>query len=116
MKKVFWMRRAAMFLLLVPLFLLLAGVAVMLLWNWLMPALFALPVISFWQALGLLVLSRILLGGFGGGRGGRYGGHRRHKWKAMMEERMAGMTEEEKARFREKFHPGCHQPPVSGQD
>lgn len=40
---------------------------VMLLWNWLMPLLFGLVVISFWQALGLLVLCRILFGSFGGG-------------------------------------------------
>ena len=38
---------------------------VMLLWNWLMPAIFDLAVINFWQALGLLALARILFGGFG---------------------------------------------------
>jgi hypothetical protein len=36
------------------------GCAVMWLWNWLMPALFKLPRIDFWQAVGLLVLSHIL--------------------------------------------------------
>jgi Ca2+/H+ antiporter, TMEM165/GDT1 family len=36
------------------------------LWNRLMPSIFGLPVISFWQALGLLVLSRVLFGRFGG--------------------------------------------------
>lgn len=40
----------------------LAGVVVMSLWNWLVPALFAGPVLHFWQALGLLVLTRILVG------------------------------------------------------
>ena len=39
--------------------------AVMLLWNWLMPAIFGLATISFWQALGLFALSRILFGSFG---------------------------------------------------
>ena len=50
----------------------LGGWAVMSLWNWLMPGLFGLPVVTFWQALGLLALSRILFGGFrlGGGGGG----------------------------------------------
>jgi hypothetical protein len=38
---------------------------VMSLWNWLMPSLFGLGVITFWQALGLLVFSRILFGRFG---------------------------------------------------
>ena len=31
-----------------------------LLWNWLMPTLFNLPVITFWQALGLNMLAGIL--------------------------------------------------------
>lgn len=36
------------------------GAIVMLLWNWLMPVIFGLPALSLWQALGLLVLMRIL--------------------------------------------------------
>ena len=51
------------------------GAIVMLLWNWLMPVIFGLPALSLWQALGLLVLMRILFGSFGfGRRGGRPGG------------------------------------------
>mgnify|MGYP001126950129 CR=1 FL=1 len=38
------------------------GAIVMLLWNWLMPVIFGLPALSLWQALGLLVLMRILFG------------------------------------------------------
>lgn len=38
-------------------------VAVMLLWNWLMPLIFGLTVITFWQSLGILALSKILFGG-----------------------------------------------------
>ncbi len=34
------------------------------LWNWLMPALFGWHVITYWQALGVLVLSKIFFGGF----------------------------------------------------
>ena len=41
------------------------GAIVMLLWNWLMPVIFGLPALSLWQALGLLVLMRILFGSFG---------------------------------------------------
>ena len=41
-----------------------ASAVVMLLWNWLMPALFVgVKTVDFWQALGLLLLSKILLGG-----------------------------------------------------
>lgn len=42
------------------------GYLLMYLWNWLMPLIFGLPVITFWQALGLCLLSKILFGGFGG--------------------------------------------------
>ncbi|MGF6572848.1 hypothetical protein SAMN05443245_4334 [Paraburkholderia fungorum] len=62
------------------------GVAVMLLWNWVVPALFVgARTIDFAHALGLLVLSRILFGGFRGGGGWR---ERRHwrKWNAMTPE------------------------------
>lgn len=38
----------------------LVGFVVVWLWNWLMPAIFHLPTIRFWQALGLLVLTSIL--------------------------------------------------------
>lgn len=41
------------------------GLAVKLLWNWLMPELFGLNKITYWQGAGILVLSRILFGGFG---------------------------------------------------
>ena len=37
---------------------------VMSLWNWLVPELFSGPMITMWQAIGLLVLSKILLGSF----------------------------------------------------
>lgn len=47
-------------------FVAVGGVVVLQLWNWLLPPLFGWPHIDFWQALGLLALSRILVGGFGG--------------------------------------------------
>lgn len=70
------------------------GFVVMHLWNWLMPAIFGLRTITFAQSLGLLVLSKILLGGFHRHSGGRHG------WKRHMEERFAQMTPEERERFR----------------
>jgi hypothetical protein len=70
------------------------GEVVMHLWNWLMPSLFSLRTITFTQALGLIVLSKLLFGGFhrhgGGGRG----------WKRHMEDRWANMTPEQQERFR----------------
>jgi len=48
------------------------GLVVMLLWNWLMPALFGLPEVTYWQAVGLFVLCHLLFKGHHGG------GHRPH--------------------------------------
>ena len=46
------------------------GLVVMLLWNWLMPDLFGLKTVSYWQAWGLLILSAILFKGIGTGNSG----------------------------------------------
>ena len=46
-------------------FLALFTYVVMLLWNWLVPELFNGPMLSYWQTLGILVLSKILLTGIG---------------------------------------------------
>lgn len=80
------------------------------LWNWLMPALFGLPALGFGQALGLLVLSRLLLGGFGrGGWGGNrsWGGRRRHIWAQRMRERWEKMTPEERLQWEAKMRERC---------
>ena len=54
----------------ISLLALLFGYVVMLLWNWLMPTIFGLGVITFWQAVGIVILAKLLFGGFGGsGRG-----------------------------------------------
>ena len=76
-----------------------AGYVVMSLWNWLGPEVFGFRVIGFWQALGLLALSRILFGCRGGGHAGRW----RHRMKARWE----GMTPEERERFRGGMAGGC---------
>ena len=59
---------------------LLFGFFVMLLWNWLMPDIFNLPVIGYWQAWGLVVLAHLL---FKGGHRHRwaYGHHGTERWK-----------------------------------
>jgi len=66
------------------------SVAVMLLWNWLMPSIFGLMTISFWQALGIIALCRILFGSFDGGHRWMHGIHNKHdirkKWLKMTPE------------------------------
>ena len=46
-------------------FALVFGLVVKLLWNWLMPAIFGLGVITYWQAFGIVLLAKLLFGGFG---------------------------------------------------
>jgi hypothetical protein len=66
---------------------------VMMLWNWLMPAVFSgARVIDYWQALGLIVLSRVL---FGGGRGWK---GRRHRH---------AMDADEREQFKRRFKGRC---------
>jgi hypothetical protein len=68
---------------------------VMQLWNHLLPGLIAgFHTITFWQAVGLLILSKILFGGF------RRPGPPSWVWKRRMAERWAKMTPEERERFR----------------
>lgn len=50
------------------------GYLVVYLWNWLMPSIFGLVKITYWQGFGLIVLAKILFGGFGHG----HGGHPKH--------------------------------------
>ena len=70
------------------------GFLLMHLWNWLMPGIFGLKTITFVQALGLFVLSKILLGGIHRHSGGRRG------WKRHMNERWSHMSHEDRERFR----------------
>lgn len=101
MKKLWVLKGVAM----AAAFIFIGGFAVMSLWNWLIPSIFGLTTITWVQALGLLVLSKILFGGFrgGGGWGGGCGGNRQHFWKQKMAERMEKMTDEEKEHFKAKM-------------
>ncbi len=81
-----WIRKAFKFLIFGLAFMALVGWVVMSLWNNLLPEILGVRPITFWQGLGLLVLSRILFGGWGG-RGGGWGNSRKGEWKQKMTER-----------------------------
>jgi hypothetical protein len=105
-------RRLPVFLLFFVVMLLLLSAVVMLLWNAILPALVGVKNITYGQAVGLLVLCRILFGGFrfGAPPGRRFGPYNnlREKWM--------GMSEEDKARFRNEWQKRCkprQQPPSS---
>jgi len=77
----------------------LGGEIVLQLWNWLLPSLFGWRQITFWEALGIIVLCRILFGGHGWHRSGR--SNIRRRMQERMQERCANMTPEERERFRQ---------------
>jgi hypothetical protein len=98
-KKLIWLAPLALVALL--LFIAVGGEIVHQLWNWLLPPLFGWRQITFWQALGILVLCRILFGGFGG-----HGGSR-SRFRRRMAERWESMTPEEQERFRQGMREHC---------
>ncbi len=59
---------------------------VFLLWNWLMPSIFGLPAITYFQALGLLILSKILFFGFHKRSGPSSHFRSKEYWKKRFEE------------------------------
>jgi hypothetical protein len=75
-------------------FIALGGLVVQWLWNWLLPLLLGWPQVTFWQALGLLALCRILFGGF------RLGGSSHSRIRSRMAERWQRMTPEERERLK----------------
>jgi hypothetical protein len=91
------------------LFMALGGLVVQQLWNWLLPSLFGWPALTFWQALGLLALSRILFGRTGGRGFGRPFA-RRH-----MAARWGRMSPEERERFRQGLAGRCGFGPPTGE-
>lgn len=82
------------------------GFVVTHLWNYLMPGLFGLHAITFWQAVGLMVLGRLLFGGFRPGRSG-FG------WRGGMRQRWEQMSPEERDKFREGMRGRCGTPRTS---
>lgn len=111
MKK-FWIMRIIKGAILMLLFILLSGYVVMYLWNWLMPVLFGVThLITFWEAIGIIVLTKLLFGGFGGRHrrgtchcyGHQQGGFWGHKW----EEKLSQMTPEEREKVKNEWAKRC---------
>jgi hypothetical protein len=123
-----WMVFGPLALAAFALFIVVGGEVVKLLWNALLPPLFGWPAIGFWQALGLLALSRILFGSWGGGcRDSRVRRRWSERWDERVAERVsegaAHMTPEEWQRYRQRLRerlgldPASHEPgaPKAGE-
>lgn len=77
------------------------GELVLRLWNWLLPPLFGWHTITFWQAVGILALCRILFGRSGWHRSGR------SHFRGRMRERWDRMSPEEREKFRQGMRGRC---------
>jgi hypothetical protein len=95
LKKLIWIAPLAILGMVV--FITIGGEIVLQLWNWLLPPLFGWRQITFWQALGILALCRILFGGLG------LHGSARSNVRRRMAERCEHMTPEERERFRQRM-------------
>jgi hypothetical protein len=111
--KGYWVLKGLKFVVLGAVFVVVAGFVVMWLWNWLMPSLFGLGTVTWLQALGLLVLAKILfgMGGHRGGWGGNRhgcGGYGKHgHWRKKWEQKWSQMSEAEKASVRAQWGKHC---------
>lgn len=106
MKK-FWIKKGLMMFTFFMATVLLFGAVVMGLWNAILPAVLGVKAITFVQALGILLLSKILFGGFhskGRGFRGRNGGP---TWNENMKEKWGTMTPEERDRFKSEWRNRC---------
>jgi hypothetical protein len=105
MNRTFWLKKAVKFVFFAALFVAAAGFATQALWNWLVPSIFHGPRLDFWQTLGILVLSRILTGGFS--RGGRGWAQKRRQWRQHLENKVAHLSPEEREKFRVQMQRRC---------
>lgn len=90
-----------LFLLKLALILAITSAVVMLLWNAIIPSVFNGPVLTYWQAAGLLLLSKILFGAIGRGFGRRHH-YPDEVWKRKLKAKYEAMTPVEKEKFRSK--------------
>ena len=77
---------------------------VMGLWNAVLVPVIHVSAVTFWQAAGILILSKILFSGF---KGGGPMGRGRHQWNSGMKEKWQNMTPEEKEKMKQEWRQRC---------
>lgn len=102
--KTYWIKKALMIVTFGAAAILGFGYLVMSLWNFVLPAVLGVKTISFIQALAILLLSKILFGGFGS-RGGRWPG--RSAWKDKMMQHWGKMSPEDREKFKAEWKHKC---------
>ena len=98
----FWIKRAIFIPIAIVAGVFVFGSVVMLLWNSILPVVLGVKTITFWQAIGILVLSKILFSGFKGGHGHKCCHHHGHdfheKWMHLTQEQKETMKAEWKGK------------------
>jgi len=105
MNRKFWLLRGLKFIVFTGLFLTAVLFLTQYLWNWLVPKLFHGPLITLSQTFGLLLLSRLLFGNWGGRRGGW--AQKRRAWQQRMASRMENLSPEAREKFRQQMQAKC---------
>lgn len=95
-----WKRKKLKFLLFILIMISVLPAVVMLIWNAVLPEVIGVNQINYWQALGILILSKILFGGF---KPGRRRNHKPNKFK----EKFMGMDDKQKLAFKEEWRKRC---------
>lgn len=93
-----WAKMILLFIIIAPVAILIFGGIVMLLWNNALAPVLHISTVTFWQALGILVLSKILFSSFSRGGSRRY-----PTWKERISKKWNNMTPEEKEKFKQKW-------------
>jgi Ca2+/H+ antiporter, TMEM165/GDT1 family len=108
-------KKIPLFILLGLVFIVVIGFVLMNLWNYILVPVLHVGMITFWQALGIFILAKILFSG--GPMGGRFRRHNRQEWRKKMFEKWQNMTPEEREKFRGNMQNHCFQEktPPSGE-
>lgn len=104
--KSWWIKKAAAMIAVTVVTILAFGVVVMVLWNAIVPEVFGASSLSYWQAVGLLLLAQILCRGVGRWRS-YHDPAARDRWKHKFEEKLAAMAPEERERFKAEWERRC---------
>ncbi len=103
MNQRFWAKKIIGFIILAFAVTALLSFIVMSLWNNVLALVLHISTVTFWQALGILVLSKILFGGFKGG----WGRGRGHHWKKEMQEKWHNMSAEDREKIKQEWRSRC---------
>lgn len=103
-----WFLKGIAMLVFFTLFAIAFGWLAMWLWNKLIPTIFHGPMLTYWQTVGLLVLARMFVGGWGGHHHHHHKKHwQQRQWRMRMKEKLEHMSPEQREKFRSKMRRRC---------